>query len=85
MMRQTSGNSSAYPNGIRLPKEQPLAFNLRNDWDLGDPLTPNLPASDGIYRLEDIDWPAKLPAQLVDYNFATKLLQLLKGKLVEHS
>ena len=76
---QTSGNSSVYPLGPRLPKEQPLIIGLEDHWQVGDILTPNLPASDGIYRVEKIDWAAKLPVQLVDYDLAIILLQQLKG------
>ena len=61
-----------------------MIMGLRKEWEFGDPLTPNLPASDGIYRLQDLDWPAKLPVQLLEYDLAVKLLQQLEGKLLEY-
>ncbi|XP_028408347.1 putative N-acetylated-alpha-linked acidic dipeptidase isoform X2 [Dendronephthya gigantea] len=78
-MDQTTGNMPVYPNGIRLPEEQPMAFGLLENWEIGDPLTPYLPSSDGVYRLTDYDWPAKLPVQRVEYDIALKLLKQLGG------
>ena len=82
---QTAGNGSVYPNGTRLPQEEPLIFGLRNDYmEVGDPMTPDLPASDGIYRLTNVDLPAKIPVQHVEFDLAMKLLDQLEGKWCFH-
>ena len=51
--------------------------------EVGDPLTPDFPASDGMYRLQDVDWPAKIPVQHVEFHLAMKLLDQLEGKFLE--
>ena len=51
--------------------------------EVGDPLTPDFPASDGMYRLQDVDWPAKIPVQHVEFHLAMKLLDQLEGKSLE--
>ena len=71
--------SKTYPNTVWLPKDSPYAYPLIKN--IGDPLTPGLPATKGTYRLDkkDVEIPVKLPVQLVDYSVAKKLLNCLKG------
>ena len=71
-----------YPNNTRLPKDIPLYSFLRES--LGDPLTPDLPAIKGTYRLPENETgiPVKLPIQLIDYSVAQELLQRLGGILL---
>ena len=48
----------------------------------GDPLTPMLPAIDGIYRLNrnETNTLARIPAQVITYNDAVEFLKRLGGK-----
>ena len=47
-----------------------------------DPLTPMLPAIDGIYRLNrnETNTLARIPAQVITYNDAVEFLKRLGGK-----
>ena len=57
--------------------ERPMAQNL------GDPLTPGLPAIDDMYRgPKNLTNFASIPTQPISYNDAMHLLKHLKGKYI---
>lgn len=53
----------------------------------GDPLTPLLPAIDGVYRIStnDTDALPNIPAQEMTYDDAVEFLKHLKGKAAHNS
>jgi len=69
-----------YPNGWWLPpsgvQEGTILFSSNN----GDPLTPVLPATKGMYRrpVNESDFP-KIPAQAISYGDAMELLRRMGG------
>ena len=72
------GENKAYPNTWWLPPSGVQRGNLRAV--KGDPLTPEVPAIDGIMRkdVKDVFMPA-ISATPLPYGQAKELLKLIKG------
>ncbi|XP_076052404.1 putative N-acetylated-alpha-linked acidic dipeptidase [Oratosquilla oratoria] len=74
----TEAGIPAYPKSIWLPGTGIQRGTLL--WHDGDPTTPNYPAIDGAYRVPEnrTDVP-KIPAHVLSYNDARKLLAVIGG------
>ena len=75
------GQDKVYPKGIWLPKTGVQQGSLLGVY--GDPLTPGLPAIDGIFRIspEDANLP-KIPATVLPYGEVIEIMKIMQGKYI---
>ena len=74
------GVNETYPKTWWLPPTGVQRGNLR--LVKGDPLTPEVPAIEGIYRMKkDEVYMPPIPATPLPYGQAKELLKLLQGKI----
>lgn len=78
--QQGYGNNQVYPNSWWLPSDGVQEGTILYGSYNGDPLTPVLPASKGMYRrpVNESELP-KIPAQAISYGDAMVLLRRLGG------
>ena len=73
------GQDKVYPHGIWLPKtgvQRGAIFDRR-----GDPVTPGLPAIDGIFRISpDEAGLPEIPATPLPYGDAVEILKVMQGE-----